>query len=130
MIQKLSGGYFLVVGNATKNAELRHVGDNGYALTSFSVAAGKREDTTTIFVNCKAWRRLGEYAGGIQKGDAVLCVGKENTHEYNGKQYTDLICDFVDYVGAGSVGVPPAVSLADPGAGFTELPEDDSDLPF
>ena len=130
MIQKLSGGYFLVVGNATRDAELRHVGDNGYALTSFSVAAGKREDTTTIFVNCKAWRRLGEYAAGIQKGDAVLCIGREDTHEYNGKTYTDLVCEFVDYSGAGSVGVPPATALTDADAGFTEISDDDSDLPF
>lgn len=130
MIQKLSGGYFLVVGNATKDAELRHVGEKEYVLTGFSLAAGKREDTTTIFVNCKAWRRLGEYAAGIQKGDAVLCIGREDTNEYNGKTYTDLVCEFVDYTGAGSVGMPPATSLDGEDVGFTELSDDDSDLPF
>ena len=132
MILKMKNGFVLASGTATKDAECKRVGEKQTVLTSFSIAAGKREDTTTIFVNCKAWRRLGEYASCIRKGDAVLCVGQIDTHEYNGKTYNDLVCEYVGHTGASFGAVPPAAPPPEAASApaFSDLDGDDTDLPF
>lgn len=93
------GEGWLVTGTATKDAEYKEVGDKETPLASFSLAIGKRQDSTTIFANCKAWRKLGKYAATIKKGDAVMAVGTIETHEYNGQNYTTLICEWLNRAG-------------------------------
>lgn len=96
MIRKLDTDTWMAVGNATKDAELKYVGEKQSAMTTFSLACGKRPDTTTIFANCKAWRGVAELAAGITKGDAVCCVGKIEEREYNGKTYSTLVCEWLN----------------------------------
>ena len=96
MIRKLDSDTWICTGTATKDAELKYVGEKQSALCTFSLACGKRPDTTTIFANCKAWRGVAELAAGITKGDAVCCVGKIEEHEYNGKTYSTLVCEWLN----------------------------------
>lgn len=91
----------LVTGRATKDAELKLVGAKDSPVAQFSIAAGKREDDTTIFVEIKAWYRLAEYAEGIRKGDAVCAVGEIEEREYNGKIYKTLVADWLNYADGG-----------------------------
>ena len=100
MQSKLSDGSVLVVGKCTGDAEYKRVGQKDSPVTSFSLIVGKRQDTTTIFANCKAWYRWAEYAKHIKKGDQVLVIGKLESREYNGKTYTDLVADWIDYLGS------------------------------
>jgi len=88
------GGAVCVAGTCTKDAELKYVGDKKTPMCTFGLAIGKRQDTTTIFANCKAWRSLAVNASQIHKGDAVFAVGSIEEHEYEGKTYTSLVVDY------------------------------------
>ena len=69
------GGAVCVAGTCTKDAELKYVGEKKTPMCTFSLAVGKRQDTTTIFANCKAWRSLAVQASQVHKGDSVFAVG-------------------------------------------------------
>jgi hypothetical protein len=122
MPQVKIGELVVVVGTATKDAECKYVGDKKTAMTTFGVAVGKNASQQTIYANCKAWRRLAEYAAGIRKGDAVMAVGQIEEREYNGKTYKTLNCDWLNYPQTGERVVPDVM------AGAQEI--DDSELPF
>lgn len=135
MQTKFSDGSVGVAGKVTKDAEVKRVGDKQSLVASFSIIAGKRKDTTTIFVNCKAWRELAEYAAQIKKGDAVFAIGQIESREWNGKTYEDLKCVWLNIAKAGSSVMPYAVPEAAPSApiyaDFTEIEDDDENpLPF
>lgn len=136
MVISTKGGT-LVIGTATKDAEFKLVGEKQSAMCTFSLAAGKREDTTTIFVNCKAWRKVAEVASAIRKGDPVFVAGtiSEWTNN-NGVVFKTLDAEYVDRISTGSGAAqssskatqaqPPAQPAA--ADGFT--PVDDDELPF
>ena len=137
MQAKLSDNTCIVQGICTKEAETFIRGEKNIHITQFSLAVGKRKDTTTIFVNCKAFGRLADRISGIQKGDSVLCVGRVESREYKGKTYSDLICDWVGVAGASQNTTPPIISSPTNSApeppqgeqqGIPYGPEDD--LPF
>ena len=103
------GGAVCVAGTCTKDAELKYVGEKKTPMCTFSLAVGKRQDTTTIFANCKAWRSLAVQASQVHKGDSVFAVGTIEENEYNGKTYKNLVMDYfgiqpkVDYRGGEQV---------------------------
>ena len=97
-MQMASNGSAIVAGWAIKDAELKHVGAKNYALCEFCLNVGKRKDTTTIFANCKVWYENAHYAANIRKGDMVIAAGHLESREYNGKPYTSLVCDYVNFV--------------------------------
>ncbi len=132
MVTKLKDGSCMAAGTVTRDAEMKHVGEKNRAVTSFSIAAGKRQDTTTIYVNVKAWGRLAEYAQGIRKGDAVCAVGRIEEREYNGKTYSDLVCDWLNCptMTSGKAAPAPAPAAQTRADGFSDLEDDDGDLPF
>lgn len=128
------GDYVLVVGKATKDAEFKLVGEKQSPVCSFSLNVGKRQDTTTIFANCKAWYGLAQLSKNINKGDTVIVIGKTESREYNGKTYTDLIAEWLnivsgDYVPSASGEVSPS---GKPYPKTVEFEENgtDGDLPF
>ena len=131
MIFDMKNGYFLATGTVTRDTECKCVGEKKTPLASFSFAAGKRQDGSTIFVDCKAWRDLARYASLATKGDAVAVVGPIEKREYNGKTYSTLVCEWM------SIAIPsscadatmplPGVSSAN---SFGELSDCDGDLPF
>lgn len=133
MLVKLSDGSVMAAGTVTKDAELKTVGEKKSKVTSFSIAAGKRKDTTTIFVTIKAWGRLAYYSASALKGDPVFAVGHIESREYNGKTYDDLVCEFISI--SGSRAIPhqtepvtqtPSVNIYD----FADEVEEPGDLPF
>ena len=127
------GGAVCVAGTCTKDAELKYVGEKQTPMCTFSLAVGKRQDTTTIFANCKAWRSLAVQASQVHKGDSVFVVGTIEENEYNGKTYKNLIMDYfgiqpkVEYEGGEQVKSEGEIrsALAIPGE-----PINDGDLPF
>lgn len=136
MQTKLQDGSIAVSGKAIKDAEYKIVGAKNSPIASFTINAGKRKDTTTIFINCKAWWGLGDYAANIKKGDAVYAIGKVEDREYNGKTYSDLSCEWLNFVSCKHESAPvtgvvvdgykPTVSAEN----FEELDEDGEKLPF
>ena len=135
-MQIASNGMALVAGYAIKDAELKHVGAKNSALCECCLNVVKRKVTTTIFSQCKIWYENAYYAANIKKGDMVIAAGRLESREYNGKTYTDLICDYVDFVPKPSEGCngedEPVKSDGDIRsalAGDGELASD-GDLPF
>ena len=128
------GDYVLVVGRATKDAEFKIVGAKESPVCSFGLNVGKRQDTTTIFANCKAWYKWAEIAKNIRKGDDVLVIGKTESREYNGKTYTDLIAEWVE-IGGAEVAQSAPREIAPSGKPFPagvkfEESSSDVELPF
>ena len=136
-MQAKAGNGVMVAGTATKDAEYKTIGEKETPLASFSLVVSARGETAA-YANCKAFGgALASYARNIKKGDAVFAVGVLETREYNGKQYSDLNCQWLNFVGkSGAAAAPsstvpdaPAVSTADQ-ISFEDSPDDDDDLPF
>lgn len=66
----------------------------GKQYCTFSIAA-ERIDKETVWANVKAWANLALVADGLQKGECVLVTGRLEEREYNGKQYKDIIADYI-----------------------------------
>ena len=144
MISKIGHDYYngqrydiyLVVGTACRDAEVKLFSDGEKRVCKVSVAAGKRQNTETIFARLNAWNRKSPMLSNAKKGDAVLAIGGMKTSEYNGKTYIDIDCEFAQIAGAsGSIdrlaaavnaNFPTNVSAED----FEELDGEDEDLPF
>ena len=130
-MQSKLGESVIVAGKAIKDAEFKIVGEKQSPVCSFSLNVGKRKDTTTIFVNCKAWYGLANYSKYIQKGDSVIVIGHTEEREYNGKTYTDLIAEWLNFVGNDT----PSAEIAPSGVAypkavkFEEVDEKEA-LPF
>ena len=135
-MQAKIGESVIVVGKAIKDAEFKIVGSKGSPVCSLSLNVGKRQDTTTIFANVKAWYSLAEYSRHICKGDAVIAIGHTESREYNGKTYTDLIAEWINFVGDNEASTDLPTAETSPsgkpypqGTKFEEAPND-GDLPF
>ena len=132
---KLGKNLFGVVGSVSRNAELRNT-QNGKVFAKFTVKAGKRDDDSTVFVDCKAWGPLAGYCADLQKNDPFIGVGRIERREYEGKTYTDLILDWCNSpMLATAAEAPPLPSPAPAaevkGPQFTEVDDDDDgELPF
>ena len=125
MRAKLGDGV-MACGNATKDAELKMVGEKNTPNCKWGMAVGKDKDDNTVFANCEAWGRLANYAANIKKGDPVLVFGQMRSREYNDKTYHTLVADFVQFIG--STTERQEMQQAEPQDDF--FPVDDGDLPF
>ena len=119
------GGVF-IAGRAAKDAEVQLIGADRIPKAKFSVLIGKDETGKGIFANVVAWSELAEYAAGIAKGVSVAVAGQVKTREYNGKTYTDLEAEWIDFKDP----VRPTERLiGDPDENGFQQVEDD-ELPF
>ena len=129
MIGKVDSGY-IASGSLSRDPEMKTT-KTGKFVTEFSLIAGKKPDGTTRFVNCKAWGDLAQATAKLHQHDAVMVSGRLDSREYNGKTYSDLVCD---WIGQSIGGYSPATHGSAPTAPpaeptFTEL-ADESELPF
>ena len=131
MIGKVDSGY-IASGSIARDPEMKTT-TTGKFVTAFSIIAGKKPDGTTRFVNCKAWGDLANAVAALHKGDTVFISGRLDSHEYNGKTYSEIVCDWIGQSIGGcspaTHGGAPTAQPAEPT--FTELADDDtSELPF
>lgn len=98
---KLQDGSIIISGILGNDPEYKQVGEKKSSLTKFSVKVGERptakadEKPEAIWAYCQCWHELARAAAQLKKGDSVLCIGRMETREYNGKEYKSLNCDFV-----------------------------------
>lgn len=131
---------FMVAGYVARDAEMRTT-QTGKTLTTWSVAAAKtkKEDGSfeTMWTNCQAWHDTARAATTIRKGDTVLCIGRLETREHEGKTYKNLVVDFFCKMPTGTeTAVPaapsaagsPSVNASDDLSEFAELIGDE--VPF
>ena len=129
MIGKVDSGY-IASGSLSRDPEMKTT-KTGKFVTEFSLIAGKKPDGTTRFVNCKAWGDLAQAAAKLHQHDAVMVSGRLDSREYNGKTYSDLVCDWIGQSIGGGTATAPAPTAATSAPTFTELADDDtSELPF
>jgi single-strand DNA-binding protein len=122
-----------ILGNATRDAEVKTFGQN--QVVKFSLASNKKtkEGDSTTFVNC-SWfgNRAIKFSQYITKGGKFLAVGELTQREYNGKQYLELDVTNVEF--AGSKRGASSNDSAPSGSGNYPAPggglDDEDSLPF
>lgn len=125
-----------IMGRLTRDPELRRT-QNGTAVTSFTLAVDrdfKNLDGTkdTDFIDVVAWRNTSEFVSKyFSKGRMAVVEGRLQLRDWtdkdgNKRRNAEVLADNI-YFG-------DAKKDADSGAarpiGFTEIDEDDGDLPF
>lgn len=131
----------ILIGRLTRDPELRYT-PQGVPVASFSLAvdrsftnqAGERE---TDFVNCVAWRKLGEVVGNhLTKGRLVAVDGRLQIRGYEAqdgskRQVAEVVCDSVQFLDRPKDGKDGQGSPASSETGYGDeevaLPDD---LPF
>lgn len=134
MYSKLQDGNFIISGYVARNAEEKTT-QSGKHLTRWSVAVGRKQtangNAETIWTTCQAWGDTARAAASIRKGDTVLCVGRLEKNEYDGKTYKNLVVEFFVKMSAPCAAQTVAsdsISAEDDLSEFEEL--DTGDLPF
>ena len=123
-MQLVQGNTLIVSGMAVGELKFGEAGEKRTARCSFSIYLGKDKDGAGKYANCVAWGGLAQYCGGINERDTVLACGRVDEHEYNGKTYRTLNCDFVMYL-------PTGGELAGEQRPMGKFqPVDDGELPF
>ena len=133
----------IIMGRLTRDPELRRTG-SGTAVTSFSLAvdrdfksqSGEKE---TDFIDVVAWRNTGEFAAKyLAKGRMAAVEGRIQVRDWqdkdgNKRRSAEILADSVyfgdskrDGDGSKAKGEP----TYDPTGGFSQLADDDSELPF
>ena len=124
----------ILMGRLTAAPEVKRT-QSGVAVCSFTLAAdrdytekdGKRG---TDFIDCVAWRSTAEFlARNFDKGDLLAIAGAIQTRMWEDKQgqkrkAVEVIAAEVHFCGA------RARDKEKGGEEFTDLPDDDDDLPF
>ena len=135
----MQDGSFIIAGFIAQDSEMK-TSQNGKTYTRWSVKVGTKpsqnpnERGEAIWTNCIAWHDLARYAANIKKGDTVVCIGKIETSDYNGKTYKTLNCEYINIMGKGAAVVQtqePAAANAET-MNLSEFEEilSDGDVPF
>ena len=125
----------LYAGLVSQDGELKRT-QNGKEFGSASVRAFNRKDGTAAFMTIKSFGDYSRLIANLRKGDRILCAGTVESREYNGKNYTDMLVDFMmtsDTIPAASAPAENRAALTQrmESAGFAEItPEEDAELPF
>lgn len=113
MYSKLQDGSFMIAGFVAQDSEMK-TSQNGKTYTNWSVKVATKpsqnpnERGEAVWTNCRAWHDLARYAANIKKGDTVMCIGKIETSDYNGKTYKTLNCEYVSIMGKGAAAPAPS----------------------
>lgn len=126
---KLGDNCYGVTGTVSRAPQVKTT-KTGKTYVQFSVYAGKRDDDSKIYVNCRAWQPLAGFCVDLQPRDNIFCVGRIETYEWEGKEYSNLI---LDWFNAPAITPDTAEHMTPDGGGREpEWKEDDGDgdLPF
>ena len=136
----------LIQGRLTRDPEMRYTQSNT-PVASFTVAcerdySGDSGERATDFIDCVAWKGSAEFVCKyFRKGQMMLIEGRLQSRKWTDKQGNnrtswEVIAEHT-YFGepkredqpSGGNYAPPA-NTAQPQSPFTELPDDDGELPF
>jgi single-strand DNA-binding protein len=79
--------HFVIQGRFTRDPELK-VTTGGVSVCSFRIAWSSKQGETerTLFLNCVAWRKMGEFISNyFQKGQVILLEGDLMTRTWQGR---------------------------------------------
>lgn len=125
----------ILQGRLTKAAIIRYT-KSEKAVASFSVAVDRGRDNGADFINCVAWENtalfISKYFG---KGDMILLEGRLQQRNYedkdgNKRTLYEVVAGSVNFCGSKSKSGEASHDVVSTGQTFTELTDDDGDLPF
>ena len=135
----------LLMGNLTRDPELRYASGSGTAFASFGLAVNKKVKKgeewkdEVLFVDITVWAKQAETCFEyLNKGSLVFIEGRLNYQTWEDKQSgqqrskLEVVANYVQFLSKPSGGAkPPHVSQEDDDAVPTRAPqEDDDDVPF
>lgn len=136
-----------VMGRLTRDPELRKT-SSGLSCANFSLAVerdvadsqtGKRE---TDFIDCVAWRATADFVSKyFQKGSMAVVSGRLQIRAWqdkngNNRRTAEIVVDNIYFGASKKEDAAPAPSYApaprpvEPGEEFSELEDEDTELPF
>lgn len=136
----------ILIGNLTKDPELRTLPGSGTTVANFTVAvsrrfANKQGEHEVDFIPVVVWKSQAENcAKYLRKGSQVAVWGSIQTRSYEAQDktrryVTEIVADEVKFLSrlaaqqdGGSA--PSAGAQSDFGAGFSDAPDGDGDMPF
>lgn len=136
-----------LTGNVVRDAEVRTT-QSGVDVCTFTVAVNdKRDREHTDYIKVTAWRKLSEICGKfVKKGMKIYVCGKPSVNTYTtskGENRSDLCvtADDIEFLSRaesnatanddnGYTPDPEPVSEPKQNAGFTDVTDDLSELPF
>lgn len=125
-----------ISGRLVRDPELRST-QQGTSVTSFSVAVDRPGvKDKADFIDCVAWRSTAEFVEKyFHKGDpievnGVLTSRSWEDKEGNKRKALEVVCDRVGFQKAKKKGDADGGTEHSDTDGFTEMDEDDGDLPF
>ena len=134
---KLGKDHFMVIGGATRNAEIKEMGNSGKKKVSFSLGLGENEKGEKIYANCDAFGKLVGYASTIEKGNIVAAIGtiSQYTSQNTGKTYNTLNVEWMNICRDFNFNqpmheVPTYEAQESIEEAFGEVSEDEEGLPF
>lgn len=120
-----------LAGRLTADVELKMT-PNGVAVCQFTVAVTRKTNREeTDFITCVAWRKTAEFISKyFRKGSSICVTGEIQTRSWidpqtNQKRYaTEVVADEAYFVDSKSDNEQTSAPQ------FTEMSENDDDLPF
>lgn len=134
----------ILIGRLVADPELRHT-QSGTAVCRYRLAVDrpvKKEGQQNVdFLNCLAWNKNAEFASRyLHKGTKIAVEGRIQTRNYEKdgvKQYTfEIVIDRHEFCESKAAADPgsgysaPAASYSGTDQEFTDMDEDDGELPF
>lgn len=127
----------ILIGRLVADPDIRHT-QSGKCVASYRLAVDRAFKSDgqpeADFINCVAWGKSGEFCQKyLHKGMKIAIEGRIQTGSYTKddgtKVYTtDVIVEHHEFCEGKKQS--DSGSYAEPAQGFTEIDEDDSDLPF
>ena len=124
----------ILIGRLTRDPEMRTVGEHTVANFSLAVDrpfANQQGQREADFIDCVAWRKLGETVGNhLTKGRLVAVEGRLQVRSYEAqdgskRRVAEVVCDNVRFLDKAKSS--DGASEPDGGMDDAELPDD---LPF
>jgi single-strand DNA-binding protein len=131
----------VLVGNLTRDPEIRYVDGGGKAVTKFSLAVNRKtkQGDEAMFIDVIAWDRLGETCNQyLKKGAPALVEGRLTIRNYETKdgekrRAVEIVASDVQFLGGKNGGDSAAAAAsARASTSSTAAPDDDEnlDVPF
>ena len=134
----MSGPTWLIIGTATDDAYSRTF-DSGKTKATvnvkYDVERTESGEKMSRYINVEAWGELATYLSCIEKGDTILACGSYQLDEYRTQKRVDgskvykLVASFAMAQPTVTVAAE-ATAEQEPGEAFTEVFEDDGELPY
>lgn len=133
----------VIMGRLTRDPEIRYT-QKGAAVAYFTLAVDRDykaegAERETDFIDCVAWRNTAEFISrNFTKGRMVVVSGRLQVRKWqdndgNTRRSTEVVAEIVyfgDSKPAAAAAGEQAFTESRPPQDFSEIPDDDEDLPF